>query len=71
MVKKVSSLIVPEKNITPHSLRKTFIELALNNNEDFISIINATGHATVEMVKYYDTRDCLKNNAIHSIARSI
>lgn len=68
MVKKIALQVVPDKNITPHSFRKTFIELALNNKEDFISIINATGHATVEMVKYYDTRDTLKNNAIHSIA---
>lgn len=68
MVKKIAVLVVPDKNITPHSFRKTFIELALNNKEDFISIINATGHATVEMVKYYDTRDTLKNNAIHSVA---
>lgn len=71
MVKKIAVRVVPDKNITPHSFRKTFIELALNNKEDFISIINATGHATVEMIKYYDTRDTLKNNAIHSIANII
>jgi integrase/recombinase XerC len=71
MVQKMASQVVPNKKITPHSFRKTFIELALNNKEDFISIINATGHATVEMVKYYDTRDTLKNNAIHSIANII
>lgn len=71
MVKKMAVRVIPGKNITPHSFRKTFIELALNNKEDFISIINATGHATVEMIKYYDTRDTLKNNAIHSVARSI
>jgi integrase len=71
MVKKMALRVVPNKNITPHSFRKTFIELALNDKQDFISIINATGHATVEMVKYYDTRDTLKNNAIHSIANII
>jgi len=71
MVKKIALQVVPDKRITPHSFRKTFIELALNNKEDFISIINATGHSTVEMVKYYDTRDSLKNNAIHSIATII
>ena len=65
------------KNATPHSFRKSFIEMALNNNEDFISIINATGHSTVEMVKYYDTRDTrdtrdtLKNNAVHGMAKLI
>lgn len=71
MVKKIASEVVPDKKITPHSFRKTFIELALNNKEDFISIINATGHSTVEMIKYYDTRDALKHNAIHSIARIV
>jgi hypothetical protein len=50
--------------------RKSFIEMALNNQEDFISIINATGHATVEMVKYYDTRDTL-NNAVHEMSKLI
>lgn len=67
----VAKLVVrrfPGRSITPHSFRKTFIELALNNNEDFISIINATGQSTVEMVKYYDTRDRLKNNAIHGMS---
>ena len=59
------------KRATPHSFRKSFIEMALNNNEDFISIINATGHATVEMVKYYDTRDTLKNNAVHGMAKLV
>lgn len=51
--------------------KKSFIEMALNNHEDFILIINATGHATVEMVKYYDTRDTLKNNAAHGMAKYI
>jgi len=48
-------------------IRKASIEIALNNQEDFLSIINATGHATVEMVNYYDTRDQLKNNAINKM----
>jgi len=56
------------KRATPHSFRKTFIELVLNNLEDFIPIINATGHSTVEMVKYCDT---LKNNAVHGMAKLI
>jgi integrase len=59
------------KRATPHSFRKSFIEIALNNGEDFISIINATGHSTVEMVKYYDGRDTLKNNAAHGMAKFI
>lgn len=68
IVKKVITKILPEKNITPHSFRKTFIEFALNNKQDFISIINATGHTNIEMVRYYDTRDKLKNNAINNMS---
>jgi len=67
IIRKVVSQVIPEKNITPHSFRKTFIEFALNNKQDFISIINATGHTNIEMVKYYDTRDKLKNNAINNM----
>ncbi|MBA6348105.1 site-specific integrase [Colwellia sp. BRX8-9] len=66
VVRKLAARVAPEKNITPHSLRKTFIELALDNGADLISICNATGHSSIEMVKYYDGRDKLKNNAIHS-----
>ena len=64
---KVLSIVIPDRKVTPHSFRKAFIEIALNNQEDFLSIINATGHATVEMVNYYDTRDPLKNNAINKM----
>ena len=71
LVKRVVAKVANGKNATPHSFRKSFIEMALNNQEDFISIINATGHSTVEMVKYYDTRDSLKNNAVHGMAKLI
>lgn len=71
MIVTTALRIVPEKNITPHSLRKTFIELSLDNNEDLISIANATGHASIEMIKYYDTRDKLKNNAVNGLVSLI
>jgi integrase/recombinase XerC len=71
MVCKVAKDVVPNKRISPHSLRKTFIELALNNGDDFISICNGTGHNTVEMIKYYDTRSRLKNNSVNSLGRMI
>jgi integrase len=71
LVQKVVAKVANGKRATPHSFRKSFIEMALNNQEDFISIINATGHATVEMVKYYDTRDTLKNNAVHGMSKLI
>ena len=71
LVKRIVAKVANGKHATPHSFRKSFIEMALNNQEDFISIINATGHSTVEMVKYYDTRDTLKNNAVHGMAKLI
>jgi len=42
-----------DKKITPHSFRKSFIEISLNKNE------------TSQMIRYYDFRDKVKNNAIH------
>jgi len=71
LVKRIVAKVANGKNATPHSFRKSFIEMALNNQEDFISILNATGHSTVEMIKYYDTRDTLKNNAVHGMAKLI
>lgn len=71
IVVKTVFKVTKGKKATPHSFRKSFIEIALNNGEDFISIINATGHSTVEMVKYYDGRDSLKNNAAHGMAKYI
>jgi integrase/recombinase XerD len=69
LIVKIAKEIVPDKNITPHSFRKTFIELAIANKEDFIAICNATGHNNVEMINYYHTADKLKHNAIHGMAR--
>ena len=54
------------KKITPHSFRKTFIELSLNKNENYNNIMNATWHKTSQMIRYYDYRDKVKNNAINS-----
>ena len=60
---------MPGKTITPHSLRKTFIELALADGEPLQAIMNATGHARPEMLRYYAKRDRLRDNAIHQVAR--
>ncbi len=54
------------KKITPHSFRKTFIEISLNKNENYINIMNATWHKTSQMIRYYDYRDKVKNNAINA-----
>lgn len=71
LVKQLAVKAAIDKKVSPHSLRKTFIELSLDNGEDLIAICNATGHSTIDMVKYYDTRDRLKNNAVHSLANLI
>jgi len=71
IITKLANQVVSHKNITPHSLRKTFIELALDNGDDLISITNATGHSTVEMIKYYDTRSRIKNNSVNSLSKLI
>lgn len=67
LVQKVASKCSIHKKITPHSLRKTFIEIALSNKKDFIEIINATGHSNIEMVNYYDWRNKLQVNAINDV----
>lgn len=71
IVTSIAKQLIPDKNITPHSFRKTFIELALNNNTPLIDIINGTGHSSVEMIKYYDGRDSIKNNAVNNVSNGM
>lgn len=71
LIEKVAKEIVPDKKITPHSFRKTFIELSIANKEDFVAICNATGHTNINMLGYYCASDRLKHNAIHGMARMI
>ncbi len=66
ITQKICDKLQIEKKITPHSFRKTFIELSLNKNENYNNIMNATGHKTSQMIRYYDYRDKVKNNAINS-----
>ena len=66
ITQKICNKLQIEKKITPHSFRKTFIELSLNKNENYNNIMNATGHKTSQMIRYYDYRDKVKNNAINS-----
>ncbi len=71
LIEKVAKEIVPDKKITPHSFRKTFIELSIANKEDFVAICNATGHTNINMLGYYCASDKLKHNAIHGMARIV
>jgi len=66
ITQKICNKLQIEKKITPHSFRKTFIELSLNKNENYNNIMNATGHKTSQMIRYYDYRDKVQNNAINS-----
>jgi integrase len=59
---------LPGKRVTPQGLRKTFIELALKEGESPDAIINATGHAGPEMLRYYGGGKRLRENAIHRVA---
>jgi len=68
IVKSIIDNLLPGSRLTPHSFRKAFIEQALDRKNDLVSIANATGHASIEMIKYYDTRDTIKNNAIHDVS---
>lgn len=68
LVTKVCHKLWINKRITPHSFRKTFIELSLNKNENYNNISNATWHKTAQMIKYYDNRDKLKNNSINQFS---
>jgi integrase len=69
IVLKYTNQIIPDvKGLTPHSFRKTFIELALDENIDPVSIMNSTGHSTFDSLRYYDTRNVLQCNAANHIA---
>lgn len=67
LVKRICKKLHIYKKITPHSFRKSFIEIALNNNQNFINICNSTGHSDINLIRYYDTRDSVKNNAVNSV----
>jgi len=69
LIRDTGEELFPGRGITPHSLRKSFIEQALDQKIDLVSIMNATGHKSLEMIQYYDTRDVLSRNAVHGMAR--
>jgi integrase len=56
-----------DKKITPHSFRTTFVKLALDKNCTDIEIMNATGHGSAQMVKYYDARSPIEVNAANAM----
>jgi site-specific recombinase XerD len=57
------------KHITPHSLRHTFITMALDAGIPERDIAISTGHADTRLITYYDrNRDSIHRNATHGVA---
>lgn len=67
LIKKLCNKLDIQWTITPHSFRTWFVRKALDKWLWFIEIMNATGHSSMELIKYYDTRSQVDNNAINSI----
>ena len=63
IVRKRIHQVLGIPDASPHSLRKTFIELAQSRNVNPVEIMNSTGHAHMDMIAYYDNRSPLKHNA--------
>ena len=57
------------KRIHPHSLRHTFITMALDAGVSERDIIDSTGHEDSRMLRYYDrNRGAIERNATHAVA---
>ncbi len=57
------------RRITPHSLRHTFVTMALDAGQTERDIAISTGHADTRMVAYYDRgRDNISRNSTHAVA---
>lgn len=57
------------KHITPHSLRHTFVTMALDAGVAERDIAISTGHADTRLVTYYDRgRDSIHRNATHNVS---
>ncbi len=63
MIQKACNEVNIDKKITPHSLRSTFITISLEMQKEYIRIANSTNHKNLQMIKYYDNREKLKNSA--------
>lgn len=57
------------KRITPHSLRHTFVTMALDAGQAERDIAISTGHSDTRMVAYYERgRDNISRNSTHAVA---
>lgn len=57
------------KRLSPHSLRHTFVTMALDAGVPERDIIDSTGHSSSKMVMFYDrNRGAIERNATHAVA---
>ena len=68
VVQQVGAAVLPDRKVTPHSFRSSFVSLARENGLDDREIMNATGHTSNTMVNYYDVRNRLTANAVNFFA---
>ena len=69
IVSRVARAAGVTKRITPHSLRHTFVTMALDAGQAERDIAISTGHSDTRMVAYYDRgRDNISRNSTHAVA---
>lgn len=72
IVQRLCRQIGVTKRITPHSLRHSFVTMALDAGVPERDIIDSTGHADSSMIRYYDrNRGGIERNATHAVAAFI
>lgn len=72
IVKRLAKQAGIDKRISPHSLRHTFITLALDAGVSVRNVRNSVGHSDDRMVAYYDrNRESLTLNATHMVSAFI
>lgn len=69
IVKRLAKQAGITKRVSPHSLRHTFITLALDAGVNVRNVRNSVGHSDDRMVAYYDrNRESLTLNATHMVS---
>ena len=71
VVRKIAQEVVPDRNISPHSFRTTFVSLGIKWKVHIVAIQNGGGWSTMEMVFYYDRNDPLENNMVHIMGERV
>jgi integrase len=71
-VRRLCRQIGVTKRITPHSLRHSFVTMALDAGVPERDIIDSTGHSDSSMIRFYDrNRGGIERNATHAVAAFI